>query len=51
MDIRQALLEEHSKAQCRKIVNYIGSDKQKFEELMKDFLQVNTALRSGLRGL
>ena len=37
MDIRQALLAEHSKAQCSKIVNYIGSDKRKFKELMKAF--------------
>ena len=37
MDIRQALIEKHSKAQCRKIVHYIGSDKEKFKELMKEF--------------
>lgn len=38
MDIREALLKEHSKAQCRKIVEYIGDDKKKFAELMRLFL-------------
>jgi hypothetical protein len=37
MDIRQALLKEHSKAQCRKIVDYIGSDKKRFKQLMDAF--------------
>lgn len=37
MDIRQALLEEHSKSQCDKIVQYIGADKKKFAELMQAF--------------
>lgn len=37
MDIRKSLLEEHSKAQCEKIVRYIGSDPAKFAELMKAF--------------
>lgn len=39
MDIRQALLEEHSKAQCKKIVDYIGRDKTRFSELMKAFFE------------
>src|SRR5688572_25909986 len=34
MDIREALLKEHSKSQCRQIVDYIGNDKKKFAELM-----------------
>jgi hypothetical protein len=37
MDIREALLEEHSKSQCAKIVNYIGRDKNRFAELMNQF--------------
>jgi hypothetical protein len=39
MDIREALLEEHSKAQCRKIVNYIGRDKRRFAQLMREFFE------------
>lgn len=39
MDIRDALLKEHSKLQCSKIVRYIGSDKRKFAELMKVFFE------------
>jgi hypothetical protein len=39
MDIRTALLKEHSKAQCKKIVDYIGADKNKFSELMDVFFE------------
>lgn len=38
MDIREALLAEHSKAQTLTIVAYIGSDAEKFRELMRYFL-------------
>ncbi len=38
LDIRDALLEEHSKEQTAKIVDYIDGDPQKFAELMKLFL-------------
>lgn len=38
MNIREALLEEHSKQQTIKIVNYIGSDSDRFAELLKLFL-------------
>jgi len=34
MDIREALLAEHSKTQTRKIVDYIAGDAVKFKELM-----------------
>lgn len=34
MDIKEALLKEHSKAQMLKIVAYIGNDKKKFAELI-----------------
>lgn len=37
MDIREVLLEEHSKSQCKKIVDYIGADKRRFAELMHAF--------------
>jgi hypothetical protein len=38
MDIRLAILEEHSKAQCNTIVKYIGADEKKFAKLMQVFL-------------
>jgi hypothetical protein len=37
MDIRQALMAEHSKQQTMAIVEYIGDDAQRFAELMKLF--------------
>src|SRR6201992_3830883 len=39
MNLKESLLEEHSKAQCDKIVAYIGSDKKLFAELMKLFFE------------
>ncbi len=38
MDLKAALLEEHSKAQAMKIVQYIGTDQKKFDELLQFFL-------------
>jgi hypothetical protein len=38
MDIRQALLAEHSKRQTTKIVDWVGDDPERFEELMRLFL-------------
>lgn len=38
MDIRAALLAEHSKSQTMKIVRYIGGDPVRFRELMDSFL-------------
>ena len=35
MDIRDALLEVHSKAQATKIADHVGSDAVRFDELMK----------------
>lgn len=35
INLREAILKEHSKKQCDTIVNYIGSDPKKFKELMK----------------
>lgn len=37
MNLREALLEEHSKQQTNKIVLYIGADQKKFDELMQVF--------------
>lgn len=37
MDIRKALLEEHSKEQTMKIVEYLGTDKARIAELMDIF--------------
>ncbi|HEX7414709.1 MAG TPA: hypothetical protein VF411_11765, partial [Bacteroidia bacterium] len=34
MNIREALIKEHSKAQMLKIVAYIGNDKKRFAELI-----------------
>jgi len=38
MNIRDALLEEHSKEQTAKIVDYVGDDPERFAELMKQML-------------
>lgn len=38
MNIREALLQEHSKAQCNRIVAYIGVNQLRFDELVKLFL-------------
>jgi len=38
MDLKKELLREHSKTQRDYIVNYIGNDEQRFEELMQLFL-------------
>jgi hypothetical protein len=39
MNLKEALLKEHSKNQCDKIVKYIGSSKERFAELMKLFFE------------
>ena len=38
MDIRAALLAEHSKRQTARIVDYIGDDPARFKDLMENFL-------------
>ena len=38
MNLRDTLLAEHSKAQCLKIVKWIGKDQQRFDELIRLFL-------------
>ena len=37
MDIKEALLQEHSKNQALKITSYIGTSQERFDELMKYF--------------
>jgi hypothetical protein len=39
MDLLKAIEKEHSKAQCEKIVKYVGGDKDRFAELMQLFLK------------
>jgi hypothetical protein len=39
MDLLKAITKEHSKAQCDKVVRYVGSDRGRFAELMQLFLQ------------
>jgi len=36
--LRQEILKEHSKAQCAKIVKWVGSNQQRFDELFGLFL-------------
>ena len=38
MNLRDEILAEHSKRQTRKIVDWIGDDPQRFDELMRLFL-------------
>lgn len=38
MNLREAILKEHSKAQCNAIVAHIGNDQKKFDELVSLFL-------------
>ncbi|WP_315813966.1 hypothetical protein [Paraflavitalea speifideaquila] len=39
MDLKNALLEKHSKDQTDQIVQYVGHDKKRFDALMKVFLE------------
>ncbi|HET9745419.1 MAG TPA: hypothetical protein VFP97_06900 [Chitinophagaceae bacterium] len=38
MNIRDALLKEHSKKQCNRIVRWVGNDQERFDELFDLFL-------------
>lgn len=38
MNLREEILKEHSKAQCTKIVQWVGSSQQRFNELFALFL-------------
>lgn len=38
MKLREEILKEHSRAQCTKIVNWVGSSQQRFDELFRLFL-------------
>ncbi len=44
MNIREALIADHSKRQTEKIVKYIGSDPEKFSDLMSIFFEGNYRL-------
>ena len=39
MNIRNAILKEHSKKQCDAIVKWVGNDQQRFDELFELFLK------------
>jgi hypothetical protein len=39
MDLLKEIEKEHSKAQCEKIVKYVGGDKERFAKLMQLFLK------------
>jgi hypothetical protein len=51
MNIREALLEVHSKAQSTKIADFVGDDPKRFAELMKCLLGPFIVFRSVQRGL
>ncbi len=38
MNLRQTILNDHSKATCDKIVKWIGDDQQRFDELFRLFI-------------
>ncbi len=38
MELRKEILKEHSKAQCTKIVKWVGNSQQRFDELFSLFL-------------
>ena len=38
MKLREIILAEHSKANCNRIVNWIGTNQQRFDELFRLFL-------------
>ncbi len=51
MDIRTALLQEHSKAQALRIADYIGTDDEKFDTLMQLFLHDEWLINQRAAGL
>ncbi len=38
MNLRETILKEHSKANCTRIVNWIGTDQRRYDELVRLFL-------------
>jgi hypothetical protein len=38
MNLKETILKEHSKAQCTKIVNWVGNNQQRFDELFQLFI-------------
>lgn len=49
MNLREEILKEHSKAQCAKIVKWVGSSQQRFDELFSLFIndEYRVVQRSG----
>ena len=49
MNVRKEILKEHSKAQCTRIVNWVGNSQQRFDELFGLFLhdQYRVVQRAG----
>ncbi|MBI1342803.1 MAG: hypothetical protein GC171_07715 [Terrimonas sp.] len=39
MNLRNMLIQEHSKVQCEKIVQWVGNDQERFDQLFTLFLQ------------
>ncbi len=39
MDVRTEILKKYSKAQCTKVVNWVGTGQQRFDALFTLFLQ------------
>ncbi|MBK8496606.1 MAG: hypothetical protein IPL50_17600 [Chitinophagaceae bacterium] len=50
MNLRAEILKEHSKAQCNTIVQWVGADQKRFDELLDYFFMMKAGLYSGLRG-
>ena len=46
MDLKEELIREHSKRQTLKIVNYVGDDQERFDELMRYFFSKDEILSS-----
>lgn len=38
MNLRKEILKEHTKAQCTKIVHWVGSNQERFDELFNHFI-------------
>jgi hypothetical protein len=45
MDLRNQILAEHTKANCQKIVSWVGDDAKKFNELFELFLQAEYRIK------
>lgn len=50
MDIESALLKEHSKVQCNRIVKFKGNSKNRFKNLIRIFLSFSLNILEKLSG-